>query len=151
MVLQPITCCEHDTLWNGQDLPLLLQCLSDECAFIMPVNWGPPLLQIFFPLAPGIESIWEPFQEQVEERYDEVQHQIDEAMGGKRRSRVILELFIDCSQCSLLQRCGTVQVALHRPVLLCSFFALQELCVTMQTLERWLISLSKRSESFRNR
>lgn len=39
-------------------------------------------LQVFFPLAPGIESIWEPFQEEVEERVQEVQRQIDEAMDG---------------------------------------------------------------------
>ncbi|KAL0028666.1 hypothetical protein WJX79_009247 [Trebouxia sp. C0005] len=38
------------------------------------------LVQVFFPLAPGIESIWEPFQEEVEERVQEVQRQIDEAM-----------------------------------------------------------------------
>ncbi|DBB18049.1 TPA: hypothetical protein ACH3X3_003041 [Trebouxia sp. C0006] len=38
------------------------------------------LAQVFFPLAPGIESIWEPFQEEVEERVQEVQRQIDEAM-----------------------------------------------------------------------
>jgi hypothetical protein len=41
------------------------------------------VLQVFFPLAPGIESIWEPFQEEVEERVQEVQRQIDEAMDGK--------------------------------------------------------------------
>ncbi len=40
------------------------------------------VLQLFFPLAPGIESIWEPFQEEVEERVQEVQRQIDEAMDG---------------------------------------------------------------------
>jgi len=40
------------------------------------------VLQVFFPLAPGIESIWEPFQEEVEERVQEVQRQIDDAMDG---------------------------------------------------------------------
>ncbi len=40
------------------------------------------VLQVFFPLAPGIESIWEPFQEEVEERVQEVQRQIDEVMDG---------------------------------------------------------------------
>ena len=40
------------------------------------------VLQVFFPLAPGIESIWEPFQEEVEERVQEVQRQIVEAMDG---------------------------------------------------------------------
>ena len=40
------------------------------------------VLQVFFPLAPGIESIWEPFQEEVKERVQEVQRQIDEAMDG---------------------------------------------------------------------
>ena len=63
-------------------------------------------LQIFFPLAPGIESIWEPFQEEVEERYDEVQHQIDEAMSGETHNRAISVLCIGCSQCTLLHRCG---------------------------------------------
>ncbi|KAL0034634.1 hypothetical protein WJX77_000317 [Trebouxia sp. C0004] len=38
------------------------------------------LAQVFFPLAPGIESIWEPFQEEVEERIQEVQCQFDGAM-----------------------------------------------------------------------
>ena len=39
--------------------------------------------QVFFPLAPGIESIWEPFQEEVEQRVQEVQQQIDDAMDGR--------------------------------------------------------------------
>ena len=39
-------------------------------------------VQVFFPLAPGIESIWEPFQEEVEERIQEVQRQLDVAMDG---------------------------------------------------------------------
>ena len=45
-----------------------------------------PSLQIFFPLAPGIESIWEPFQEEVRERYDEVQRQIDEVVDGTQHA-----------------------------------------------------------------
>ena len=40
-------------------------------------------MQVFFPLAPGIESIWEPFQEEVEERVQEVQRQLDVAMDGR--------------------------------------------------------------------
>lgn len=38
------------------------------------------LAQVFFPLAPGIESIWEPFQEEVQERVQEVQRQLDEVV-----------------------------------------------------------------------
>ena len=37
---------------------------------------------MFFPLAPGIESIWEPFQEEVEARVQEVQQQLDDVMDG---------------------------------------------------------------------
>lgn len=40
-------------------------------------------MQVFFPLAPGIESIWEPFQEEVVERVQEVQRQLDVAMDGR--------------------------------------------------------------------
>lgn len=40
------------------------------------------MLQIFFPLAPGIESIWEPLQEEVQQRYEEVQTQIDDVVDG---------------------------------------------------------------------
>ena len=47
------------------------------------------LLQVFFPLAPGIESIWEPFQEEVDGRVDEVQRRFDEAMGGKEYSAIV--------------------------------------------------------------
>lgn len=39
-------------------------------------------LQVFFPLAPGIESIWEPFQEEVEARVQDVQQQFDDVMDG---------------------------------------------------------------------
>ena len=52
-------------------------------------------LQVFFPLAPGIESIWEPFQEEVEERVQEVQRQIVEAMDGtlvKAYARICLPI-----------------------------------------------------------
>ena len=40
------------------------------------------ILQIFFPLAPGIESIWEPLQEEVQQRYEEMQTQIDDMVDG---------------------------------------------------------------------
>lgn len=40
------------------------------------------MLQVFFPLAPGIESIWEPFQEEVEARVQEVQQQFGDVMDG---------------------------------------------------------------------
>jgi len=57
-----------------------------------PLSVRDDWLQIFFPLAPGIESIWEPFQEEVEARVQEVQRQIDEAMDGA--SHVHLRLFV---------------------------------------------------------
>ena len=40
------------------------------------------LLKVFFPLAPGIDSIWEPFQEEVQARVQEVQQQFDDVMDG---------------------------------------------------------------------
>ncbi|KAL3140806.1 hypothetical protein ABBQ32_005349 [Trebouxia sp. C0010 RCD-2024] len=42
------------------------------------------LAQIFFPLAPGIESIWEPLQEEVQQRYEEVQTQIDDVVDDTK-------------------------------------------------------------------
>lgn len=48
-----------------------------------------PSLQIFFPLAPGIESIWEPFQEEVQEKYDEVQRQINDVVDGMEHALLL--------------------------------------------------------------
>lgn len=58
-------------------LPPKLPNMDKQCAEVYL-----PSLQIFFPLAPGIESIWEPLQEEVQERYDEVQRQIDDVVDG---------------------------------------------------------------------
>lgn len=45
---------------------------------------------MFFPLAPGIESIWEPFQEEVEARVQEVQQQFDDVLDGMHLYNVYL-------------------------------------------------------------
>ena len=58
--------------------PPMLHNMNDQCR--------PPLLQIFFPLAPGIESIWEPFQEELQERYDEVQRHVDDVVDGMQHA-----------------------------------------------------------------
>ena len=62
-------------------LPPVLHSMYDQCARLCL-----PSLQIFFPLAPGIESIWDPFQEEVQERYDEVQRQIDDVVDGMQHA-----------------------------------------------------------------
>lgn len=40
-------------------------------------------LQILRPLAPGVESIWEPLQEEIEEQVEEAERLVDESLHGR--------------------------------------------------------------------
>lgn len=77
---------------------ITLPSMTDQCA-----NLCLPSVQIFFPLAPGIESIWEPFQEEVQEKYDEVQRQISGVVDGMQHV-LLLHCLISCEMqvCCLL-------------------------------------------------
>lgn len=61
----------------------ILPSVTDQCGMCQLCLRS---MQIFFPLAPGIESIWEPFQEEVQEKYDEVQRQISDVVDGMQHA-----------------------------------------------------------------
>ena len=102
--------------------------------------WFCNCVQVFFPLAPGIESIWEPLQEEVEERLQEAQRQFDEVVEGEG---IALAMSLSCAAIHLLKKCDLVGkracqfLSLWRG--LCCW--LSELTDTLQCWERLLSCL----------
>ena len=94
---------------DAQELqPPVMETMNCSLGHVRP---GMPectaLLQVLLPLAPGVESIWEPLKEEFEESRDKVEQRYRDVMeGGLWHAFCGLPLRMghDCRHCSCLSR-----------------------------------------------
>lgn len=62
------------------------------------------LLQIFFPLLPGVESIWEPAKEELEEAVEKLQQGMDEGMESFKDAAEDVQREVERSRMTVYKR-----------------------------------------------